>query len=188
MPRSEERWAIARVAHREVPLVLACDEEGALVGVSTGGDDGHLRAHAARHAAVLGDGADGAGAAARVGLARACELFAAYLAGEIRDFDLPLRPLGTEFQQKAWEVLRRIPFGTTWSYGAQTAALGAPRGAARAVGAANGKNPLAIVIPCHRVVGGDGSLTGYAGGLAVKRWLLAHEGAGGQNLELWGRG
>ena len=188
MPRSEERWAIARVPHHEVPLVLACDEEGALVGVSTGGDHAHLRAHAARHAAIRSEEAASAGAAARVGLARACEAFAAYLAGELRGFDLPLRPLGTEFQRRAWEVLRRIPYGATWSYGEQTAALGAAQGAARAVGAANGKNPLAIVIPCHRVVGGDGSLTGYAGGLAVKRWLLAHEGASGQNLELWGRG
>jgi methylated-DNA-[protein]-cysteine S-methyltransferase len=97
-----------------------------------------------------------------------------YFAGKRRSFDLPLAPRGTEFQREVWAVLRAIPFGTTWSYARVALRLGRP-GAVRAVGAANGSNPIAIVIPCHRVVGSDGSLTGYGGGLPRKRWLLAHE-------------
>jgi methylated-DNA-[protein]-cysteine S-methyltransferase len=97
-----------------------------------------------------------------------------YFAGRRRDFDLPLAPAGTEFQRQVWAVLRTIPFGTTWSYAEVARRIGRPR-AVRAVGAANGQNPIGIVIPCHRVVGSDGSLTGYGGGLPRKRWLLAHE-------------
>ena len=97
-----------------------------------------------------------------------------YFAGTRRDFDLPLAPRGTEFQREVWAVLRTIPFGSTWSYAQVALRLGRP-GALRAVGAANGSNPIAIVVPCHRVVGSDGSLTGYGGGLARKRWLLEHE-------------
>jgi len=96
-----------------------------------------------------------------------------YFAGVRRDFDLPLDPVGTQFQHMAWAQLRRIPFGETQTYGGQAAAIGRPR-AARAVGAANGRNPLSIVVPCHRVVGTRG-LTGFAGGLDRKRFLLALE-------------
>jgi methylated-DNA-[protein]-cysteine S-methyltransferase len=99
-----------------------------------------------------------------------------YFAGRRRTFELPLAPNGTEFQQAVWRELQAIPFGETRSYTDLARRLGRP-GAARAVGAANGQNPIPIVLPCHRVVGADGSLTGYAGGLAMKRWLLAHEGA-----------
>jgi methylated-DNA-[protein]-cysteine S-methyltransferase len=97
-----------------------------------------------------------------------------YFAGTRRDFDLPLDPVGTPFQQSAWMVLRSIPYGQTMSYGQQARTLGDPK-KARAVGAANGKNPLSIVVPCHRVVGSTGHLTGFAGGIDVKRWLLDHE-------------
>jgi len=97
-----------------------------------------------------------------------------YFAGERTDFDLPLDPSGTEFQQAAWQVLREIDYGTTISYGEQAERLGNPN-ASRAVGAANGKNPISIIVPCHRVVGSDGSLTGFAGGSDAKRWLLDHE-------------
>jgi len=97
-----------------------------------------------------------------------------YFAGTRREFDLPLDPAGTAFQQSAWNVLRTIPYGTTISYGQQAEQLGDPN-KARAVGAANGKNPLSIVVPCHRVVGSNGQLTGFAGGLDVKSWLLDHE-------------
>jgi methylated-DNA-[protein]-cysteine S-methyltransferase len=90
--------------------------------------------------------------------------------------DLVVRPAGTEFQQRVWEALRQIPLGRTWSYGQLARAVGRPRGA-QAVGAANGANPVAVLVPCHRVVGSDGRLTGYAGGLHRKEWLLAHEGA-----------
>jgi methylated-DNA-[protein]-cysteine S-methyltransferase len=101
---------------------------------------------------------------------------AEYFAGTREDFDLPLAPEGTAFQQRVWSALRRIRYGTTTTYGSLAGDLGIPR-AARAVGAANGRNPLPIVVPCHRVIGSDGTLTGYAGGLPLKRWLLAREGA-----------
>jgi methylated-DNA-[protein]-cysteine S-methyltransferase len=97
-----------------------------------------------------------------------------YFAGARRTFDLPLDLVGTPFQRRAWLALATIPFATTISYGEQALRLGAPR-AARAVGAANGRNPLSIVLPCHRVVGASGALTGYGGGLDAKRHLLDHE-------------
>lgn len=98
-----------------------------------------------------------------------------YFAGARRTFDLPLSPQGTSFQLAVMQALAEIPYGRTQSYGDIARRLGQPT-ATRAVGAANGRNPLAIVLPCHRVIGSDGSLTGYAGGLAAKRWLLRHEG------------
>ncbi len=98
----------------------------------------------------------------------------AYWSGELFEFDLPLAPAGTPFQQKVWRALRKIPYGETVSYGTIARGIGAPS-ACRAVGAANGRNPIAIVVPCHRVIGANGTLTGYAGGLAMKRALLAHE-------------
>jgi len=97
-----------------------------------------------------------------------------YFAGTRRAFDLPLDPSGTPFQQRCWAALRAIPYGQTRTYGQVAARLGAPK-ACRAVGMANHRNPLPIVVPCHRVVGADGSLTGYAGGLDVKRFLLELE-------------
>ncbi len=98
-----------------------------------------------------------------------------YFGGERDQFDLPLAPAGTPFQQSVWSLLRAIPYGTTTTYGALATELGMRNGA-RAVGLANGSNPIPIVIPCHRVVGGDGSLTGFGGGLDRKRFLLALEG------------
>ena len=136
-------------------LQLTADDDGALTAVSLPGrhpdpgpwerDDAHL-------------------AAARGQLTE-------YFAGERTAFELPLRPAGGPFQLRVWEALQAIPYGETTSYGALARALGAP-GAARAVGAANGANPIAIVVPCHRVIGASGALTGYAGGLACKRALL----------------
>jgi methylated-DNA-[protein]-cysteine S-methyltransferase len=99
---------------------------------------------------------------------------AAYFAGELITFDVPLAVSGTAFQQRVWTALQGIPFGSTTTYGTLAAQLGDPR-ATRAVGAANGRNPISIIIPCHRVVGADGRLTGYGGGMHRKRWLLAHE-------------
>ena len=107
-------------------------------------------------------------------LDRAVAQLQEYFAGTRREFDLPLDPLGTPFQQSAWLVLRTIPYGKTISYGQQALQLGDPN-KARAVGAANGKNPLSIVVPCHRVIGSGGQLTGFAAGLDVKSWLLDHE-------------
>lgn len=97
-----------------------------------------------------------------------------YFAGGRREFDLPLALAGTPFERRAWLALASIPYGTTISYGRQALRLGAPA-AARAVGSANARNPVSIVLPCHRVVGADGNLTGYGGGLDAKRALLEHE-------------
>lgn len=101
----------------------------------------------------------------------------AYLAGDLHSLDgIAVDPGGTEFQQKVWSALREIPVGTTRTYGQLAARIGRPA-ASRAVGFANSLNPVAVVIPCHRVIGSDASLTGYAGGLPRKEWLLRHEGA-----------
>jgi len=97
-----------------------------------------------------------------------------YFAGERQDFDLPLAPIGTDFQQQVWQALRTIAYGKTCSYGDIARQINNQK-AVRAVGAANGKNPLSIVVPCHRVIGKSGKLTGYAGGLSRKAWLLQLE-------------
>ncbi len=99
-----------------------------------------------------------------------------YFSGTLKAFDLPLKPVGTSFQQKVWQALMKIPYGKTISYQKLSDSLGDPR-AIRAVAAANGKNRIPVVIPCHRVIGSDGSLVGFAGGLKIKEWLLRHEGA-----------
>ena len=106
-----------------------------------------------------------------------------YFAGDRTEFDLPLRPIGTDFQRRVWRALCDIPFGRTWSYGELAMHIGSPT-ASRAVGLANGRNPISIVIPCHRVIGANGSMTGYGGGIERKRWLLAHE-AGAQEQALF---
>lgn len=98
----------------------------------------------------------------------------AYFAGELEDFDLPLAPEGTPFQQKCWDQLCKIPYGETISYGELAKRIGSPN-ASRAVGLANGSNPIPIIIPCHRVIGSNGKLTGYGGGLPIKEKLLALE-------------
>ena len=100
----------------------------------------------------------------------------AYFAGELRRFDLVTTPQGTAFQRRVWDELLQIPYGETVSYGELAQRVGTPNGS-RAVGLANGANPISIVIPCHRVIGSNGKLTGYGGGLRNKEWLLAHEGA-----------
>jgi len=109
---------------------------------------------------------------ARVATARA--EVTAYFAGKSDAFTLKLAPSGTPFQQSVWAALQRIPFGQTRSYGELATELGNP-GASRAVGRANATNPIALIVPCHRVIGGDGAMTGFAFGEEIKRWLLAHE-------------
>lgn len=106
--------------------------------------------------------------------ASAAAQLAAYFAGDLHEFDLPLAPRGDDFHQRVWALLREIPYGETRSYGDIARALG-DRNLAQAVGTANGRNPIAIVIPCHRVIGADGTLVGYGGGLDRKRFLLALE-------------
>lgn len=107
-------------------------------------------------------------------LAAATEQLAAYFAGELTAWELPLAPVGTPFQLAVWSALRDIPYGTTTTYGRIATDLGQPT-ASRAVGLANGRNPIAVIQPCHRVIGANGSLTGFGGGLPRKRWLLDHE-------------
>ncbi|MDE3128677.1 MAG: methylated-DNA--[protein]-cysteine S-methyltransferase [Gemmatimonadota bacterium] len=145
-------------------------------------DDGLAAVYFERHKHGPSDGErrawqldhGGANPASRT-LATAREQLAAYFAGQRREFDLPLAPGGTPFQQRVWAELRKIPYGGTASYGELARRLGAPT-ASRAVGTANGRNPLSIVVPCHRVIGANGSLVGYGGGLERKRWLLNFEG------------
>jgi methylated-DNA-[protein]-cysteine S-methyltransferase len=107
-------------------------------------------------------------------LREAEEQLGAYFDAELTDFDLPLAPQGTPFQLRVWDALTRIPYGTTTTYGAVAEAVGRPD-AVRAVGACNGQNPIAVIVPCHRVIGSDGSLVGYGGGLDRKRLLLELE-------------
>ncbi|MCG7534070.1 methylated-DNA--[protein]-cysteine S-methyltransferase [Pseudoalteromonas sp. OOF1S-7] len=108
-------------------------------------------------------------------LERACEQLTEYFAGQRTCFDVALDTQGTPFQQAVWQLLCQIPFGETNTYGWMANKLENPK-AVRAVGSANGKNPISIIVPCHRIIGANGKLTGYAGGLARKSWLLAHEG------------
>jgi methylated-DNA-[protein]-cysteine S-methyltransferase len=141
-------------------LLLAADEHGLrYIGFELG-----------RHPVWVGD--DWQRDPAALGEARA--QLDAYFAGELRQFDLPLAARGSEFDLRVWAELRRIEYGATLSYGALAQRVGDPL-AARAVGAANGRNPLPIIVPCHRVIGANGSLTGFGGGLATKKFLLEHE-------------
>ena len=119
-------------------------------------------------------------------LAEPARQLAEYFAGERTEFELLLRPAGTDFQRAVWDLLLGIPYGRTTSYGALALELGDPR-KVRAVGLANGRNPISIVVPCHRVIGADGSLVGYGGGLERKRVLLAHEAevVAGFRATLW---
>lgn len=145
------------------PLTLV-DDDGALAGLYMA-DQRHLP-----DPASFGPRDDGVQPALR-------EQLTAYFAGELREFDVPLAVAGTPFQQAVWAALREVPYGTTCTYGDLAAAIGRPT-AVRAVGAANGRNPVCIVVPCHRVVGSGGSMTGYAGGVERKQHLLALEQRG----------
>ena len=153
----------ARIASPVGPLLLSADED-------------HLRGiwfSTSRH--PLPDGC-----ALREGdnaiLRQTTHQLAAYFDGTLQCFDLPLLAVGTPFQRTVWSMLAHIPYGETWSYADLAGRIGKPE-AVRAVGAANGRNPIPIVLPCHRVIGKDGSLTGFGGGLPAKRFLLELEGA-----------
>ncbi len=146
-------------------LTIAVDDTGALAAVLFA-DEQSLPSLLGAGAAISANTDRAAAAAAEL---------SAYFAGRLNAFTLPLAPtVGTPFQRRVWQALVRIPFGTTWSYARLASETGS---VARAVGSANGANPISIVVPCHRVIGANGSLTGYAGGLERKRWLLRHEGA-----------
>jgi methylated-DNA-[protein]-cysteine S-methyltransferase len=148
--------------------------------VREGRDEAWLSAALDREAAAVARADHGRSAGAPGGeaahVSEAARQLAAYFARTRASFALPLAPHGTAFQRAVWSELRAIPAGMTRSYGQIAVAVGRPT-AVRAVGQAVGRNPLSIVVPCHRVIGSDGSLTGYAGGLDRKRWLLAREGA-----------
>jgi methylated-DNA-[protein]-cysteine S-methyltransferase len=143
------------------PLLLVADDADQLRGV-------YLPNHKGAPAAVGQPGAGGA-------IDRAAAQLDEYFAGERTAFDLPLATAGSRLQELVWAALRVVPFGTTTTYGQIANGLGLGPGAARAVGTANGRNPLSIIVPCHRVIGASGSLIGYAGGLEAKRRLLTHE-------------
>jgi methylated-DNA-[protein]-cysteine S-methyltransferase len=136
----------------------------------------HIEFPSNRHPVDRFDWAQGARGETADVLCATREQLLEYFAGTRRDFDLPLAPQGTAFQMDVWRMLATIPFGETWSYRDLARAIGKPD-AMRAVGAANGRNPLPIVLPCHRVIGADGSLTGFGGGLPIKEALLRLEGA-----------
>jgi methylated-DNA-[protein]-cysteine S-methyltransferase len=151
-------------------FLIAVDQDGVLRAVDFWADEPRLRALLKRQ---YGDVKVETGQAP----APIRRAFEDYFAGDIRALErVPVATVGTQFQRKVWTALQRIPAGETRSYGQLAAEIGEPE-AARAVGLANGQNPIAIVIPCHRVIGADGSLTGFGGGLPRKRWLLRHEGA-----------
>jgi methylated-DNA-[protein]-cysteine S-methyltransferase len=152
------------------PILVAADDAGRLCAVEFWNDEAEMRQLLRRHYGA---------ARATFGKIAASirQAFERYFAGDPQALKhVPWTTGGTVFQRKVWNALTTIPVGETWSYGRLAAAIGAPK-AVRAVGLANGANPAPIVIPCHRVIGADGSLTGFGGGLARKRWLLRHEGA-----------
>ena len=157
---SGESWRWCRLATPLGPLTLA-------------GDDGGLREI---HFSGRGEGSRSGPSSRedRESFREAIAQLTAYFAGELERFELALAPVGTPFQLAVWSKLLEIPYGETTTYGELARRIGAPA-ASRAVGAANGRNPIPIVIPCHRVIGSDGSLTGYGGGLDIKRRLLALE-------------
>lgn len=163
------RIHVARHATPIGPVDCACDG-GAVVALEFADADDRLRRHLRRRYGAIASETTG-------DPLRAGRRIASYFDGDLAAFDdLPVDPAGTRFQQRVWSALRDIAPGRTLGYGELARRLGRPS-ASRAVGAANGANPIAIAVPCHRLVGADGRLTGYAGGLARKRWLLAHEGA-----------
>lgn len=152
------------------PLLLVTDEAGRLRAIDLAGDSERMLPQLRR---TYGDRTDIRFARTPVSVRRALD---GYFAGSLTALDtIACQADGTAFQQQVWTALRAIPAGETLSYGALAERIGNPK-AVRAVGLANGSNPIPIVIPCHRVIGSNGSLTGYGGGLERKRWLLAHEG------------
>jgi methylated-DNA-[protein]-cysteine S-methyltransferase len=149
------------------PMLTAVDDAGALVLLLFGGTE-----PVPARLAALGAWTPDARRCAHV-----ADQVQEYFRGERREFELALAPRGTPFQQQVWEQLRRVPYGTTISYAALAAQVGVGAGASRAVGGANAANPIAIVVPCHRVIAANGSISGYAGGVPIKRALLRLEGA-----------
>jgi methylated-DNA-[protein]-cysteine S-methyltransferase len=168
---AEAAFVIDRMATPIGQMLLVADGEGQLRALDWEDYEDRMRVFLRRHygdvASLLKPGRVAAGIR---------KPLAAYLEGDVAAVDvIPVATNGTDFQLSVWAALRRIPAGTTLSYSALAEKIGRPS-AVRAVGLANGSNPISVVVPCHRVIGADGSLTGYGGGLERKRWLLAHEG------------
>lgn len=165
-------FALSRLSTPIGTLLAATDDQGRLRVLDW---ESHLgRMHALMRRFY---GADGARLVEAAAAGPVIDTLSAYFAGDLSVLDaIPVESPGTPFQREVWRALREIPAGETWSYARLAAHVGRPR-AARAVGAANGVNPIGVVVPCHRVIGADGSLTGYGGGLDRKQWLLRHESA-----------
>tara|TARA_R110002124_G_scaffold99239_6_gene245047 strand:- start:226 stop:744 length:519 start_codon:yes stop_codon:yes gene_type:complete len=166
--RQPEHWTLERISTPVGTVLLVTDGEGAVRALDFDDYEDRMLRLLARHygPVVLSPGASPAPVRAAI---------AAYFAGDRQALDgIAVRTGGTEFQRQVWAALRAIPAGETRSYGQLASAIDRPK-AVRAVGLANGSNPVGIIVPCHRVIGADGTLTGYAGGLERKKWLLAHE-------------
>ncbi|MFO0637065.1 MAG: methylated-DNA--[protein]-cysteine S-methyltransferase, partial [Nannocystaceae bacterium] len=163
---SDSTWRVDRLRHRALPLLLAVDEDDRLVFVSLHARPGPLFAFAQRHGATL--------VVERRAKTRARTQMREYLHGRRTAFELPFALLGTEFEQHVWRTLASIPYGETRAYAELASSIGSPN-SARAVGRANGRNPLPLLLPCHRVIGATGALVGFGGGLPTKRWLLQLE-------------
>lgn len=173
MSKRPETFTLDRIASPVGEVLLVVDSEGAVRALDFADYEARMLRLLQRHYGPVeltpGQAPDGVRAA-----------LDAYFGGDARALDgLAVRTGGTDFQRTVWAALRTIPAGETRSYGQLAAAIGKPA-AVRAVGLANGANPVGVIVPCHRVVGANGTLTGYAGGLERKRWLLAHEGAAGR--------
>jgi len=170
MPSAQpETLVLDRVATPVGEVLLVTDGEGAVRALDFADYEARMTRLLARHA----PGAAVVEGRAPETVRRAVE---AYFGGDVRALEeLTVRTGGTDFQRTVWKALRSIPAGETRTYGELAAAIGSPR-AVRAAGLANGQNPIAVIVPCHRVIGANGTLTGYAGGLERKRWLLEHEG------------
>ena len=165
-----EALTLDRVATPVGEVLLVTDADGAVRALDFADYEARMMRLLGRHCR----GFSLTGGRAPEAVRRAVE---AYFAGAVRALDgIAVRTGGTEFQKSVWAALRTIPAGETRSYGQLAAAIGSPK-AVRAAGLANGQNPVAVIVPCHRVIGANGTLTGYAGGLERKRWLLEHEGA-----------
>ena len=165
-----ETLTLDRVATPVGEVLLVTDGEGAVRALDFADYEDRMNRLLVRHAPGASLAAGAAPGPVRAAVER-------YFAGDVRALDgLPVTTGGTDFQRSVWKALRAIPAGETRTYGQLAAAIGSPK-AVRAVGLANGQNPVGLIVPCHRVIGANGTLTGYAGGLERKRWLLQHEGA-----------
>jgi len=166
--RQPEQWTLDRIATPVGTVLLVTDDDGAVRALDFDDYEPRMLRLLARHYGPVTLSPGSAPAPVR-------EAIAAYFAGDRQALDgITVRTGGTEFQRQVWAALRAIPAGETRSYGQLASAIDRPR-AVRAVGLANGANPVGIIVPCHRVIGANGTLTGYAGGLERKKWLLAHE-------------